>query len=96
MIGTIIVWVVIGGLAGWVASMLFDKATGADTNRRMGVGENIVAGILGGFLGGFVLRAVTDEAKFNDISVASFLTALVGAVAVIAVWRALKYPGRKA
>ncbi|HZJ02600.1 MAG TPA: GlsB/YeaQ/YmgE family stress response membrane protein, partial [Thermoleophilia bacterium] len=44
----IISWIVLGGLAGWVASMIVGR------NDQMGCITNIVVGIIGAFLGGFV------------------------------------------
>ncbi len=41
-------WIVLGGVAGWIASII----TGKDGS--MGVGANIVVGIVGGLLGGFL------------------------------------------
>ncbi len=46
----ILAWIVLGGLAGWVASM----AMGA--NAKMGVIANIIVGIIGAFLGGLVFN----------------------------------------
>lgn len=42
----IISWIIVGGIAGWLASIF----TGND--KKMGVGSNILVGILGGFIGG--------------------------------------------
>ena len=44
----IIGWIVLGGLAGWIASMI------AGTNSGQGLLGNIVVGIIGAFLGGFI------------------------------------------
>ena len=69
----IIGWIVLGGLAGWVASMI------AGTNAQQGLLGNIVAGVIGGVVGGFVFNLLggTGVTGFN---LWSFLVALVGAV----------------
>jgi uncharacterized membrane protein YeaQ/YmgE (transglycosylase-associated protein family) len=46
----IIGWIIIGALAGWIASMI----TG--NSKRMGAGLNILVGIIGGFVGGLVMN----------------------------------------
>ena len=45
---SIIVWLIVGGIIGWLASLL------AGTDERMGVFANIVVGIVGAFLGGLL------------------------------------------
>ena len=45
----IIIWLVVGGLIGWVASMIMR------TNAQQGVILNVVVGIVGAFIGGFLL-----------------------------------------
>lgn len=70
-------WIVIGGLAGWIASMVMG------TNKQMGIVKNVVAGIVGGWLGGFVLRMVFDTDTKSLPWFYTFLTALVGAIVVI-------------
>lgn len=68
----IIGWIVIGGLAGWVAS----KFMGTDA--QQGVFLNIVVGIVGGLIGGWLLRLFGVDTA-NDGMIASFFTALLGA-----------------
>ncbi len=79
-------WIVLGGLAGWIAS----KFVGTD--KSQGVIGNIVAGIVGGVLGGwlFGLLGGTGVTGFN---IWSFFVAVVGAVIVLLIWRAIT--GRK-
>ena len=57
----IISWIIIGALAGWIASMI----TG--NNRKMGAGKNILAGIAGAFIGGFIMNLIggTGITGFN-------------------------------
>lgn len=78
----IVTWVVIGGLAGWVASMI------TKTNASQGVVGNIVAGIVGAFVGGFLLGLIGGEG-FTGFNLWSFLVALFGAVVVLFLWKAI-------
>jgi uncharacterized membrane protein YeaQ/YmgE (transglycosylase-associated protein family) len=66
-------WIIVGGLAGWIAS----KVMGTD--RQMGIFLNIVVGIIGGWLGGILARAIfhADTQSFGKIL--TFVIAFVGA-----------------
>lgn len=63
-------WIIIGGLAGWIAS----KFMGTDA--QQGIFLNIVVGVIGAFLGGFVVALVMDTSSFGIIL--TFLTAVLG------------------
>lgn len=82
----IIGWIVLGGLAGWVASMI------AGTNASQGLLGNIVVGIIGGLLGGFILNlfGVDGVTGFN---LWSFIVALLGAIIALWIWKMIS--GRK-
>ena len=73
----IIGWIIIGGLAGWIASKLMR------TDAQMGVLLNIVVGILGGLIGGFLLRGFGVDVAGGGRWF-SFLTCLIGAVILLA------------
>lgn len=79
----IIGWIVLGGLAGWVAS----KIAGTDANQ--GIVGNIIAGIIGGVVGGFVF-GLFGGSGVTGFNIWSFLVALVGAVIVLFIWRAIR------
>src|SRR5829696_1799104 len=51
----IISWIIIGALAGWVASLI------AGTNREQGWLENIIVGIISALLGGFLFSPLTGR-----------------------------------
>jgi uncharacterized membrane protein YeaQ/YmgE (transglycosylase-associated protein family) len=78
----IISWIILGGLAGWIAS----KITGNDA--RMGVGWNIVVGIIGAFIGGWIM-SLFGTVGVSGFNVWSFLVALLGAVILLAIVNAL-------
>ena len=42
-------WIVIGGLAGWIGSKIQNR------DAQMGIGLNLVVGVIGGLLGGWLL-----------------------------------------
>ncbi|MFZ2511165.1 MAG: GlsB/YeaQ/YmgE family stress response membrane protein [Gordonia sp. (in: high G+C Gram-positive bacteria)] len=68
----IIGWIVIGGLAGWIASKIMGK------DAQMGIWQNIGAGIVGGLIGGFILWLVGVDVNSGGWFF-SFLTCLAGA-----------------
>lgn len=78
----IIGWIVLGGLAGWVASMI------AGNNERQGLLGNIIVGIIGGVLGGFVF-GLFGTAGVTGFNFWSFLVALAGAVILLLIWQAI-------
>ncbi|SMO36757.1 GlsB/YeaQ/YmgE family stress response membrane protein [Propioniciclava tarda] len=75
-----LVWVIIGGIAGWVASLIMKT--------REGLLINIIVGIIGGLLGGWVLGLFGMAPEGNGL-IASFLTALVGACILLAIAKAV-------
>jgi uncharacterized membrane protein YeaQ/YmgE (transglycosylase-associated protein family) len=76
-----ILWIVIGGLLGWVASMIMG------TNDQQGKLLNIIVGIVGAFLGGLLLAPLFNTGTINqgDFSFSSLLVSLVGAVVLLAI-----------
>ena len=73
---SIIVWIVIGGLAGWVAGMIM-KTQGS-------LVKNIVTGIIGALVGGFLMSFFGAEG-FTGFNLWSFLVALLGSVVFLAI-----------
>lgn len=71
-------WIIIGGLAGWIAS----KIKGTDA--QMGLLLNIVVGVIGGLLGGFLLNLVGFDVAGGGW-IFSFLTCLLGAVILLTI-----------
>src|SRR5688500_15555302 len=80
----IIAWIVIGALAGWIASMIMR------TNAEQGAIGNIVVGILGAFLGGFVVRLFTGTDTTTGFNMPTLLTAILGAVILLAIYKAVR------
>ncbi len=77
----IIAWLIVGGLVGWVASMIMR------TDAQQGIALNIVVGIVGAFIGGWLLSPLFGIGSINTsgVSVPSLLVSLGGAVILLAV-----------
>jgi len=84
-LGGILGAIIIGGLAGWVASMIMK------TDASMGALANIVVGILGAVIGNLLLP-VFGVAGTTGFNVWSFVVALVGAVVLLFIVRMFRRP----
>ena len=74
----ILSWIVLGGIAGWLASIITKR------NDRMGCITNIIAGIVGAAVGGWVFSLFGGQGV-TGLNLPSLLVAFVGAVIVLAV-----------
>lgn len=75
-----LIWLVMGGIIGWLASLLMR------TSGRQGVVLNVVVGIVGAFIGGWLGPLLGLGGGINgSISVRSVIVSLVGAVLLLAV-----------
>lgn len=76
-----IIWLVVGGLIGWVASMLMR------TDGQQGIVLNVVVGIVGAFIGGWLLAPMFGVGTINQdsFSVGSLAVSLLGAVILLAI-----------
>ncbi len=81
----LVMWLVVGGLAGWIASMIMK------TDAQMGALANVVVGIIGALLGGWLARVLFNlPVDPNGFNVTSLLVAVVGAVLLLAVLKAVR------
>ncbi len=71
----IIIWLVVGGICGWLASMIMR------TDGQQGILLNIVVGIVGAVIASFIFGAGLNQA----ITVMSFVYSLIGAVILLAI-----------
>lgn len=80
----ILMWIILGALAGWLASMIMK------TNEQQGAVMNIVLGIIGAFVGGLVMNlfGANGVSGFNLYSV---LVAILGSVIVIGLGKTLLF-----
>ena len=76
-----IIWIVVGGLLGWIASMIMK------TDAQQGMFLNVVVGIVGAFLGGWLLAPLFGTGTINqdNFSIGSLLVSLLGAVILLAI-----------
>ncbi len=72
----ILSWIIIGALAGWIASMITGK------NRQMGAFMNILIGIVGAFIGGVIMNLIGSYG-FTGFNIWSLLVATLGAVVLL-------------
>ena len=71
-------WIIVGGIAGWLASMVMRS--------RQGLVMDIVVGIIGAFIGGFLLSAIGTPGV-TGFNVWSVIVAFIGAVVLLGVLR---------
>ena len=74
-----LLWLIVGGLLGWVASMVMGR------NDQMGILLNVIVGIVGAFLGGLLLAPLFGTGTINqgDFSIGSLLVSLLGAIILL-------------
>ena len=82
----IIGWIILGGLAGWVASLIMK------TDGRQGILMNIIVGIVGAIIGGWIISLIDqgDVMACMVFDLRDFLVALLGAVVLIWIMKLLK------
>ncbi|MGK5054216.1 GlsB/YeaQ/YmgE family stress response membrane protein [Janthinobacterium sp. RB2P8] len=81
-----IIWIVIGGVIGWLASMVMK------TDAQQGIFLNIVVGIVGALLGGWLLAPLFGTGTINsdNFSVSSLLVSFLGAVILLGIVNLLR------
>jgi uncharacterized membrane protein YeaQ/YmgE (transglycosylase-associated protein family) len=77
----LILWLIIGGLIGWIASLIMR------TDAQQGIFLNIVVGIVGAVLAGFLLSPLFGIGTINqsNFSLPALLVSLVGAIILLAI-----------
>jgi uncharacterized membrane protein YeaQ/YmgE (transglycosylase-associated protein family) len=71
----IIIWLVVGGVVGWLASLVMR------TDGQQGIVLNVVVGIVGAFIASLIFGGSINQA----ITITTFLTSLVGAIILLAI-----------
>lgn len=79
----ILAWIILGGLAGWIASLI------ANTDEQQGVFLNIVIGIAGALLGGFIVELLGGEGV-TGFNLWSLLVAVGGSILLLALFKSFK------
>ena len=82
----LIIWLVIGGVIGWLASLLMK------TDGQQGIFLNVVVGIVGAMLGGWLLSPLLGAGTINqnNFSLMAMLVSLGGAVILLAIVNLLR------
>ena len=77
---SVIIWLVIGGIVGWLASLIMR------TDGQQGVILNVVVGIVGALLAGWLISPLVGVGTINQgISIASIVVSLMGAIILLAI-----------
>ncbi len=84
MLWTVIGWIVVGAIAGWLASIVMG------TNRGQGLLGDIVVGIIGGVIGGFILNVLDIGGEVSGINLVSIVVAFFGAIVLLLILRAVR------
>lgn len=74
---SILAWIVVGAIAGFVASRVVPGDEG------YGVLGGLIAGIVGALLGGFLFGIVTGEQFMDDLTIGTVIAAIIGAIIVV-------------
>ena len=77
----IISWIVLGAIAGFLANMI--------VGGREGVLWTIILGIVGAVVGGYLAESVFHKGDVTGVNIESIVIAVIGAIVVLFVWRAL-------
>ena len=77
----IVSWIVLGAIAGFLSNMI--------VGGREGVIGTIILGIVGAIVGGYIAESVFHKGDVTGVNIESVVIAVLGAVVVLFVWRAL-------
>ncbi|HTN67154.1 MAG TPA: GlsB/YeaQ/YmgE family stress response membrane protein [Burkholderiaceae bacterium] len=76
-----IIWIVVGGIIGWLASLLMK------TDAQQGLIMNVVVGVVGALLSGWIIAPLlgTGTINQNDFSLGALFASFLGAVVLLAI-----------
>ena len=76
-----LLWIIIGGILGWIASIIMH------TNAQQGLLLNIIVGIVGALVAGFLLTPLFGIGTINqsNFSLPALLVSLLGAIILLAI-----------
>ena len=72
----IIIWLIVGGIVGWLASIIMKR------DAQQGIILNIVVGVVGAFIGGIIFN---HDMNNGDFSLVALIEAFIGAVILLAI-----------
>lgn len=78
---SIIIWLIVGGVVGWLASLIMK------TDGQQGILLNVVVGVIGALLGGWLLAPLFGTGTINqgDFSLSGLVVSLLGAIILLAI-----------
>ncbi|MDB5945305.1 MAG: putative transglycosylase associated protein [Ramlibacter sp.] len=77
---SLILWLIVGGIVGWLASMIMK------TDGQQGILLNVVVGIVGAFIGGWLISPLVGMGTINQgFSIGSVVVSLIGAIILLAI-----------
>ena len=76
-----IIWLIVGGIVGWLASMIMK------TDAQQGIILNVIVGIVGSFLGGWLIVPLLGTGTVNsgDFSIMGLVSSLIGAIILLSI-----------
>lgn len=74
--------IIVGLIAGWLASLVMKTSTGLIVD--------MIIGVIGGFIGGLLSQLIFDVNLMSGVNVTSIITAFIGAVILIAIVKAIR------
>ena len=81
----IIIWLIVGGVVGWLASLVMK------TDGQQGIILNVVVGIVGAFLAGWFISPLVGVSTINQqISIGSIVVSLIGAIILLFIVKLLR------
>jgi uncharacterized membrane protein YeaQ/YmgE (transglycosylase-associated protein family) len=84
-----IIWIIVGGFIGWLASIIMK------TNSRQGMIADVIVGIVGAFVGGYFLSPLFNISTINEgnFSIPALLVSLGGAIILLAISKLFRNVG---
>jgi uncharacterized membrane protein YeaQ/YmgE (transglycosylase-associated protein family) len=83
---SIIMFIILGGLVGLIATSLM--------HRREGILSSIIIGVIGSFIGSIIARIFDSNASYTNLTWSGFLWAIIGAVVFVAILNSFSHHGR--
>lgn len=75
-----IIWLIVGGIVGWLASLIMK------TDAQQGILLNVIVGIVGAFIGGWLISPLVGTGTINEgFSIGALVVSLLGAVILLAI-----------
>lgn len=86
---SLLIWIIVGGIAGWIASLI------TNTDDQMGCITNIIVGMVGSLVGGALVvllnsGTVDITTAFTGFNLTSIVVSVIGAVVFIVILKALR------